>query len=101
MKNIFVAHTQWFGMAMALLLSACSQEPESGEVLPAGEMQERYGLTAENRPVIKLDPNKVPADLRDLIPHAGKWGIGDDILRGDFQNKATEAEKQALQAALK
>jgi hypothetical protein len=28
------------------------------EVLPAGEMRAKYGLTAENRPTIWLDPAK-------------------------------------------
>jgi hypothetical protein len=94
-----LAHVKW--LMVVLLLSGCSQEPESGEILPAGEMQEKYGLVAENRPVIQLDSSKVPADLQDLIPHAEKWGIGDDIIRGDFQAKATDSDKQALQAALK
>jgi hypothetical protein len=93
-------HMKWL-MGVVLLLGGCSQEPESGQILPAGEMQEQYGLVAENRPVIQLDPSKVPADLQDLIPHAEKWGIGDDLIRGDFQNKATDAEKKALQEALK
>ena len=94
-----VEHMKWL-MVAVLLLSACSQESGSGEILPAGETQERYDLTAGNRPVIKLDPNKIPADLQDLISYAEQWGIGDDIIRGDYQNKATAAEKQALQAAL-
>ena len=80
-------------------LMGCSQSP--GEILPASEMQEKYELTAENRPDIALDPSKVPKDLADLVPLAEKWGIGDDIIRGDFQSKATQEEKQALAASLK
>src|SRR5688500_5864065 len=95
-----LAHVKWL-MLVVPLLSGCSPEPESGEVLPAGEMREQYALTAGNRPVIQLNPNKVPADLRDLIPHAEKWGIGDDLIRADFHAKATDTEKQALQAAMK
>jgi hypothetical protein len=29
------------------------------EILPAGEMRSKYGLTAENRPTIVLNPSKV------------------------------------------
>jgi hypothetical protein len=94
-----LARVKWL-MVAVLLLSACSQEPEPGEILPAAEMREQSGLTAEDRPVIQLDPDKVPADLQDLIPYAEQWGIGDDIIRGDVQAKASDAEKQALQAAL-
>jgi hypothetical protein len=95
-----LVHVKWL-MVVVLLLSGCSQEPESGQTLPAGEMQEQHGLVTENRPVIQLDSHKVPTDLQDLIPHAEKWGIGDDIIRADFQAKAADSEKQALQAALK
>lgn len=49
----------------------------------------------------RLDAAHVPADLRDLVPLAEKWGIGDDVERGHFQKKATQAEKQALGKALK
>ena len=30
------------------------------QILPAGEMRKKYDLTAENRPIIKLDSAKVP-----------------------------------------
>lgn len=64
------------------------------EVLPAGEMRAKYGLTAENRPVIRLNPKKVPKELRHLIPWAEKFGIGDDLIREDFFAK-TPAEEIA------
>jgi hypothetical protein len=95
-----LVHMKWL-MLVVLLLSGCSSGQESGETLAAGELQEQRGLAAGNRPVIQLDPNKVPAELRDLIPYAEQWGIGDDIIRSDVQAKATDSEKQALQAALK
>ena len=74
--------------------------PKTGEIAPAHVLQEKYGLYAENRPAIKLDPAKVPEDLRHLIPLAEKWGIGDDIIRNDLIDKSTEAEKQELHDAL-
>ena len=85
--------------AMALIgVTGCSQSP--GEILPASEMREKYQLTAENRPTLHLDSRKVPSDLRDLVPLAEKWGIGDDLIREDFQSKATNAEKQTLAKTL-
>lgn len=49
------------------------------QILPAGEMQEQYGLTAENRPRIKLNPTNVLVPLRHLIPLAERFGISDDL----------------------
>lgn len=78
-----------------------SRRPRVGEVAPAGVLQEKYGLYAENRPVIKLNPDRVPVQLRDLIPLAEKWGVGDDIIRGDLIDKASDAERRELVNALK
>jgi hypothetical protein len=49
--------------------------------------------------VPKLDSSKVPADLRDLVPLAQRWGIGDDEVRSNRVQKATEAERSELRAA--
>jgi len=69
-------------------------------ILPANELQRQYGLYAENRPTIRLDPRKVPTELRDLVPLAEIWGIGDDIIRFDFVEKASEVEMRALMTGL-
>jgi hypothetical protein len=63
-------------------------------------LQRRYGLDAENRPVIRLDPMRVPEPLRDLIPLAETWGIGDDIIRLDVAEKSTAAERDELLRAV-
>ena len=73
---------------------------EAREIAPAHVLQEKYGLFAEKRPVIELDPAKVPQGLRDLIPLAEKWGVGDDIIRNDLIDKSTDAERQELHDAL-
>ncbi len=70
-------------------------------VLPAKKMQKKYGLYAENRPEIKLDKQKIPKDLHNLIPYAEKWGIRDDIIRADFEKKSSESDKAKLKNALK
>jgi hypothetical protein len=72
-----------------------------GEIAPASVLQKKYGLYAENRPKIHIDPVNVPEHLRDLIPMAEKWGISDDIIRSDFEEKANEAEKREFQEALR
>jgi len=72
-----------------------------GEILPANEMQKKYGLYAENRPDINIDPMKVPENLHDLIPMAEKWGVPDDIIRSDIEEKASDMEKEAFRAKLK
>ncbi len=46
-----------------------------------------------------LDSDKVPADLRDLVPLAQRWGIGDDVARSERVQKATDAERSELRAA--
>jgi hypothetical protein len=69
-------------------------------IAPASELQKRFGLYAENRPIIQLDPALVPPDLHHLIPLAEKWGIGDDIIRNDFIDKSSRAEMRELHDGL-
>ena len=71
------------------------------EILPAHEMKKKYHLTAENRPFFKINARQVPPNLRDLIPMAEKWGVGDDIIRDDLEEKASASEKQEFQNTLK
>jgi hypothetical protein len=70
------------------------------EVLPAGEMRAKYGLTAENRPTIRLDPASVPPALRHLIPLAEQFGVGDDLIREDIVAKTPAAELAAMRRAV-
>ena len=69
------------------------------EVLSGDEARRRYGLTAENRPVIRLRPGGVPPALRPLIPMAERYGIGDDLVREDVVEQAAIADLAALTAA--
>lgn len=48
----------------------------------------------------EIDLNDVPAALRDLIPFAFKWGIGDDVARSDFEEAASDEEKEQFRRAL-
>ena len=67
-----------------------------GEILPANAMKAKYNLTTGRYKPARLNPGRVPHHLRDLLPIAAKWRIGDDIIRDDFQQKALESEKQEL-----
>ncbi|MBI2921689.1 MAG: hypothetical protein HYY18_11455 [Planctomycetes bacterium] len=68
---------------------------EEFEILPARELREKYGLTAANRPEVRLDPSRVPSDLHPLIPYAEIWGISDDLIREDaFARTPPEALAQ-------
>ena len=71
-----------------------------GEILPADEMKAKYDLTAERYKPPQLNPKQIPQHLRDLLPMVVKWGIGDDIIRDDLQQKASEDEKQELRDSL-
>lgn len=70
------------------------------ETMPAGEMRKKYGLTADNRPTIKLDPAKVPKVLRHLIPLAEKFGISDDLIREDVVAKTPASDLEKLRKAV-
>jgi len=71
-----------------------------GEILTVDEMKKKYKISSDNYKPPKINPEKVPENLRDLIPFAAKWGIMDDIIRVDFEEKASSEEKQEFKKAL-
>ncbi len=71
-------------------------EPEKFEIMTAAEMRAKYGLTAENRPTIRLDPANVPVALRHLIPLAEFFGISDDLIRLDVVDKTPPDEVERM-----
>jgi hypothetical protein len=91
----------FFFTAVFIWMRTRKRTMKYGEILPADQMQKKYNLYAENRPQIRIDSSEVPENLRNLIYLAEKWGIDDDIIRDDFENKSTAAEKQELQDKLK
>ena len=70
------------------------------EVLPAGEMRRRYGLSAGNRPSVEFSSDDVPCVLREYIPLAKKWGVNDDIVREDMIARASDEERAELKIAV-
>ena len=86
----------------AILLMFLKRHPrmKRGEILPADEMKAKYNITSNGYKPPRLDPEEVPEHLRNLLPLAAKWGICDDIIRDDFEQKASEVEKQELKNAL-
>ena len=87
--------------AMLALYFYHTRKMRHGEILRAGQMKAKYGLTADRYKRPHLDPSRVPEHLRDLVAVAEKWGIPDDIMRSDFEEKASDAEKHEFQAQLK
>jgi hypothetical protein len=63
----------------------------------ARESAPEAGTTAG---VPRLDPDKVPEDLRALVPLAQEWGIGDDVDRGAKGERASPEERARLRAAV-
>jgi len=49
---------------------------------------------------VALDPSRVPANLRSLLPLAERWGIGDDYERDAHVEEATPEERHALVEAV-
>ena len=70
------------------------------EVAPAGELRESLGLSVEDYEQVEIDPANVPEDLRDLIPIAEQWGIGDDVIRSDYGGSAPDEEKARFKSAM-
>lgn len=77
-------------------LSDQVEQDELYEVAPSWVLQEKYGLTAENRPIIKLDQGNIPPQFRFLSTLAEIWGVSDDIIRNDVIQKASIEELQQL-----
>lgn len=72
------------------------------ELLSVEEMRRKYGLVAANRPVVPLNPERVPEALLSLVPYAELWGVGDDLIRDDMvrgaPREAIEDLKRVVQA---
>ena len=75
----------YIGILVALILVGCSKSrtPSSRDYKPP-----------------TLDAQQVPDNLRDLLPLAAKWGIGDEAARSNKLANATQQDKQELQQAL-
>ena len=76
-------------MLVLIIFSACS---ERGATRDPGSSPAAEGVP-------RLDPAKVPADLRDLVPFAPRWGSGEDVGRSERVQKATADERSELRAA--
>jgi hypothetical protein len=91
-------------VASVVGMAACAdsdngQQPDA--IRSATELQEEYGLYCEDYKPEEIDAAQVPEHLRDLIPMAQKWGIGDDIIRSDCEDKSTEKERTEFQKVLR
>lgn len=71
-----------------------------GDIAPADSFRAAFGPDALAAARISLDPAKVPASLRGLVPLAAYWGIGDDVLREMMQETESPAKKKAMADAV-
>ncbi len=60
------------------------------ELATVEELRRKYGLSAANRPTLRLNPERVPEALRHLIAYAEFWGVADDLMRDDLVKKSSE-----------
>ena len=67
---------------------------------PAADDSPRSGATTEARTARRLNPDRVPAELRHLVHLAERWGIGDDVERNAAVDRATPAERAELEQAV-
>lgn len=66
------------------------------EVASCKGLREKHALYAGKRPLIRLNPACVPEKFRQWVPLAERWGIGDDLIREDCVDKATQEELREL-----
>jgi hypothetical protein len=71
------------------------------EVRTIGELRSLYGFIAENRPALVLNHERVPEELRHLIPFAEFWGVSDDTIREDLATKTPTSVKAELKSILR
>ena len=83
-------------IAFAALGLACAGEQRTPEAeTPPGEQAE---VTVTSR--YRLDAHNLPDDLRQLVPLAERWGIGDDVERDEYGRAASPADREALREAV-
>ena len=90
----------WFNKRKFVTKIITKDYHSTGEILGADQMKYNYGLTISKYKPDHLNPEKVPEQFRDLIPLAQKWGIGDDVIRADLHNTASDEDKESLKESL-
>jgi hypothetical protein len=90
------------GMVIAAPASAAKpvNALRHGDIAPADAFRAAYAPDAIAAARTPLDPAKVPASLRGLVPLAEYWGIGDDVLREMLQEGESPAKKTAMADAV-
>ena len=74
----------------------CLDKVTGNEIPPISDEE----ALQEYRNDMTLSIDNVPDEFKGLLPLAIKWGIGDDAIRGDVTDSATESDIQELVAAL-
>ncbi len=97
MRRVIVGASILVGVAVVFL----PRVSDDAEVSSGGEVEDRRASGDIDRPDIRLDADNIPPDLRDLIPFAEEWGIGDDVIRSDVEEAASDEEKRRFSQALR
>ncbi|WP_141057701.1 hypothetical protein [Stenotrophomonas rhizophila] len=91
-------------VGLVIAAPASAARPENalrhGDIAPADAFRAAYAPDAIAAARTPLDPAKVPASLRGLVPLAEYWGIGDDVLREMMQEGESPAKKKAMADAV-
>lgn len=98
--------SQWMGL-IALLscaLSGCSASQGSELRLGQGGAAQEVAAGVTRADIeaarVRLNPARVPGELRAVVPFAERWGIGDDAIREAALDAATDQEKSEFAAAV-
>lgn len=98
--------SQWMGLIAVLScgLSGCSASQGSelriGQSGAAQEVAGGFTRADIEAARVRLNPARVPGELRAVVPFAERWGIGDDAIREAALDAATEEEKSEFAAAV-
>lgn len=76
--------------------SVMAKAEDDNELLTVRELRDRYQLLEFEAHVPRLDPLRVPEQLRYLIPYAQIWGVADDTLRSVMLTRASYESRADL-----
>lgn len=77
-------------------MAAYSPALRHGEIGTADAFRARLTPGAVESARTRLDPTRVPAELRGIVPLAEYWGICDDAIREAMQDAESQANKETM-----
>ncbi len=89
------------GLAVLGFVLWARRGARSGAAIPAAVPVAAAAPVALPGPASRLKAAAIPAELHDLIPLAERWGLSDDDLRRELQQRSSACERAEFQAALR